>query len=76
MAVSRTLTKQAIRLKLNNGTDSQGRIQTVSLSMPKLTTGNGYTDDKAMAVIDLLEACLSKTISSTEFTGTYTLTQG
>lgn len=60
MAVEELMQKTAVSLKLNNGT-KQGVIQTVSLSLGTLDKDE-WDGTKAMAIVDLLEPCLSKGI--------------
>ena len=60
MAVQELLQKTGVALKLNNGTKA-GVVQTVSLSLGTLDKDE-WDADKAMAIIDLLEPCLSKGI--------------
>ncbi len=68
-----TLTKVAVQLRLNNGTDSQGNVKTVGLSLGNLSTAN-YDADKALAVARLLSPCLTKTVSRVQEVKTSTLT--
>ena len=68
---SATLEKQQAYLRLNNGTSASGTIQTVSVSLGTLNASN-WDADKALAVADKLEACLTKTIY--QFQGVSTTT--
>lgn len=58
MATS-TPVKYAIQLRLNNGLDPDGNVKVAAISLPKLSV-SGYTDEKALAVVAAIEACLSK----------------
>lgn len=72
MAVE-NLTKVAVSLRLNNGTDSQGNVKTVGVSLGSISM-SGYTADKARNVALALSPCLSKTVSRVETTKTFTIT--
>ncbi|MBR0095417.1 MAG: hypothetical protein IJP91_09070 [Synergistaceae bacterium] len=61
MAVSSTLTKRAVAMQLNNGL-KDGKVQTVSVSLGNLTTGEGYTDQKAYNIVSVAEQVLSKSL--------------
>ena len=74
MAVTSTLTRVAIKMLLNNGTDpSTGDIKTVSVSLGSLST-TGYDDTKMMAVVSNLSPCLTKSVYSIKKTMEYTVT--
>lgn len=61
-----TIKKRTVQLALNNGTDSQGNIKTVNTTLGStITTGNGYTDDKALAIANLIAPCLAKSLHET-----------
>ena len=62
-----TLTKVSVRLKLENGTDAEGNMKYVNLSLGSLSKDN-FDTDKALAVKALLAPCLSKTVGSVEMT--------
>ncbi len=62
-----TLTKVSVRLKLENGTDAEGNMKYVNLSLGSLSKDN-FDADKALAVKALLAPCLSKTVGSVEMT--------
>ena len=64
MAVS-TLKKISVNVKLNNGTDSEGNVRLVSVTLGNISEEN-YDNDKALAVVTALAPCLSKTVSSIE----------
>ena len=66
MAVQELLQKQSVALKLNNGTKA-GVVQTVNLSLGSLDKDE-WDADKAVAIIDLLEPCLSKSIEEIQKT--------
>lgn len=61
MATDLTPKTRKVTMKLNNGTDSQGNIKTVNLNLGSLDVG-AWNADKAMAIMDALSPCLSKTI--------------
>ncbi len=62
-----TLTKVSVRLKLENGTDAEGNIKYVNLSLGSLSKDN-FDADKALAVKAVLAPCLSKTVGKVEMT--------
>lgn len=64
MAV-KTLKKITVNVKLNNGTDSEGNVKLVSVSLGNMSEEN-FDDDKALAVVTALAPCLAKTVSSIE----------
>lgn len=64
MAV-KTLKKITVSVKLNNGTDSEGNVKLVSVSLGNMSEEN-FDDDKALAVVTALAPCLAKTVSSIE----------
>lgn len=59
-----TIVKNVCQLRLNNGTDSQGNVKTVGINLGQLSP-TGWDDDKALAIADKLEDCLTKTIVET-----------
>lgn len=62
-----TVKKISVSFRLNNGTDSDGNVKTVGLSLGNLTQDTTkYDDDKVLAIKALLEPCLEKSIYSTE----------
>lgn len=62
---STELKKVSVSVKLENGTDSEGNLKTVSISLGNLSKDN-FNADKALAIVGLLGPCLSKTIASVE----------
>ena len=64
MAVE-TLKKISVNVKLNNGTDSEGNVRRVNVTIGNLSEEN-FDNDKALAVVTALAPCLSKTVSSVE----------
>lgn len=71
MATS-TLVKVLVKMNLNNGTDSQGNVKTVSVNLGSLNPTT-YDADKALAIADKLEDILSKTIVSVNEVKTATI---
>lgn len=69
-AVTETVTKNSIQVKLNNGTDpSTGQVRTVSGGFPTLSLEpNDYDAQKVMNVIEALSPCLTKTVYSVQHT--------
>ena len=59
------LKKISVNVKLNNGTDSEGNVRLVSVTLGNLSEEN-YDNDKVLAVVTALAPCLSKTVSSIE----------
>lgn len=60
-----TVTREKVQFKINldNGTTATGDVKTVSVNLGTLSTTN-YDVDKAIAIANLLEPCLTKTIYS------------
>ena len=66
------------KVKLNDGTDSQGRAKYVSVSLPNQSEDYFAEDkddfgDKTLAIITALAPCLSKTVSSVEVSSSESL---
>lgn len=61
MAVSETMIKNVCNMKLNNGTDSEGNVKTVNVSLGTLSA-SAWDAQKAYACASAIEGCLSKTI--------------
>lgn len=76
MAVVATPTKNVVYMVLNTGTDPQtGAVKTAKQSIGALTENmNDYDDAKAMAVMEALSPCLTKTFYSAQRVTTNTLT--
>lgn len=60
MAVTSTTTSIKVNVVLSNGTNANGTVKTINLSLGSLDK-DAFNADKAMAIIDLLEPCLEKT---------------
>lgn len=63
MPATVTPLKTQFKVNLDNGTTTTGDVKTVSITFPTLSQ-TGYDVDKAVAIADLLEPVLSKTIYS------------
>lgn len=76
MAVVATPTKNAVYMVLNNGTDPEtGVVTTVRQSLGNLTENmSNYDDAKAMAIMEALAPCLTKSFYSAQRVTTNTLT--
>ena len=69
MAVSESVVGNNCKVVLNNGTDSSGNVKTVSVGLGALSGNPGAWDaTKAMAIVSLLGACLSKTVYDVQHT--------
>lgn len=75
MAITETALKDAVSMKLNNGTDASGNIKTVSVSIGSLSTAS-YDNSKAMAVVNAISPCLSKGVYEVRHTKETTLYDG
>lgn len=71
MATS-TANKVSINVKLNDGVDETGSVKTVGVSLGSLSV-SGFDADKALEVVNLLGACLTKTVYTVEKTEVTTL---
>lgn len=71
MAVE-TIKSRAAKVLLEHGTDSQGNIKLVSLSLGTMSKDR-WDADKVLAISAALEPCLNDTLSSTEGTSTFTI---
>lgn len=60
-----TISKVQCKLLLDNGTDAQGNVKTVSVSYPSISP-TGYTDAKALAIATAAEDCLTKSVYSVQ----------
>lgn len=67
------LKKVSVQMRLNNGTDSQGNVKTVSLNIGTLST-SGYNADKALAISQLISPCLAKSLVSVDEVKVSTIT--
>ncbi|MBQ3395596.1 MAG: hypothetical protein IJG34_03605 [Synergistaceae bacterium] len=73
MAVTSTLDKIAVRMNLNNGTDSQtGKVKTVSQNLGSLNPTN-YDAQKVMNIVEGIGTCLTKSVVSVQEVRTSTL---
>lgn len=59
------VTQVSVNLKLENGTDTEGNMKYVSLSLGSLSKDR-FDADKVLAIKRLLAPCLSKTVRSVE----------
>ena len=75
MAVSLMAKRTAISMKLNNGTDSEGKIKLVALNLGSLKEEDLTSEElqKAQNIINALAPCLDKTVHHTEKTHVDTL---
>lgn len=69
--MSYTIGKQAVRLNLNNGTDSSGKQRTVSINLADMSEANFSPSQTAsqnavIAIATALETCLDKAVYSIE----------
>lgn len=70
-----TLKSRTARMALENGTDSQGDVVLVNLSMPNMSkSASDWNADKLLNIVDALAPCLSKTVNTVESVATYTIT--
>lgn len=71
MAVE-TRKKVACNVVLENGTDSEGNLKTVNLSLGALSK-DSWNADKALAIVQALGPCLNKTINNVQEVMTNTI---
>lgn len=71
MAIS-TLKKVSASIRLNNGTDMDGNTLTVGISLGNMNKDT-FDADKALAIVGLLEPCLSKAVEAVEKTEVSTI---
>lgn len=71
-----TLTKRTLSMALDNGTDSEGKQQTVNVAMNFFggIDKGAWNADKALAIAEAAEACLTKTIFNVQTGTTSTIT--
>lgn len=75
MAVTATLTKAAVKMNLNNGTDAQtGEVKTVAVSLGSVNPTT-YNAQKAMNIVNAIAPCLTKSVYSVHEVKTSTLTE-
>lgn len=72
MAVITTLDKIAVKMNLNNGTDSQGKVKTVSQNLGSLNPET-YDAQKVMNIVEGLMPCFTKAVRSVQEVRTSTL---
>lgn len=73
MAVTETLEKNAVTMKLNIGLDAQGNVKTANVGLGTLDIVNPATTwdaQKAMNIVEALSACLTKPVYSVIRTAT------
>lgn len=67
-----TLKSLTVRFNLNNGTDADGNVKTVSISAGSTILPERYNendgDTKALNIADALAPCLSKAVVNTQKT--------
>lgn len=63
MATTETTTAHTAYAQLNNGTDTEGNIKTVNVSIGSLSASD-WNAQKAMNIILAMEGCLTKTVYS------------
>ena len=73
MMAIETLRKVDVKVKLNNGTDAQGKAKYANISLGDLSEEN-YDADDALEVVTALAPCLSKTVSMVNQTKESSLT--
>lgn len=69
-----TVTNVQSYMLLNNGTDTQGNVKTVRQSIGSIDKDN-WDADKALAIVDKLENCLSKGVYKTQVVQTSTISE-
>ena len=73
MAVTTTVSKVSVNVKVNNGTNANGTTKTLSINLGSLNKDT-FDAHKAMAIVGLLAPCLEKTLNSVEKVEVSTLT--
>lgn len=71
-AVTETVEKEVVQLKLHNGTTPAGVVQTVNQNLGTLNP-NAWDATKVMAITEALTSCLSKTIHAVNHVRTTSL---
>lgn len=61
MAITETMYKNTCRMALNDGTDSEGNVKSVNVSLGTMSD-SGWDASKAYAIADAIESCLTKTV--------------
>jgi len=68
-AVTESVTKNSIQVKLNNGSTATGQISTVNAGFPTLNTDTStYDAQKVMNVVNALVPCLTKSVYAVQHT--------
>ena len=67
------LKKVSVNIKLDDGTDSDGKQHTISIALGNLSKDN-FDADKALAIINALEPCLTRDLVSVDMLQTSTIT--
>lgn len=75
MPVTETVSKRTAYVALNNGTSSTGNVQTVNVSLGSINKDT-WDADKAFAIAELLEPCLTKALVAIQSSTTTTLSSG
>lgn len=75
MAVVLTPKSRKATIKLANGTDSSGNVKTVNLNLGSLSVAT-WNADKAMAIINAITPCLTKTLHQSTTTEESIMTAG
>ena len=63
----------SVFMRLNNGTDAQGNVKTIGISLGSLNPAT-YDPDKVLAIVDKVENCLTKTVVYVQEFKTSTIT--
>lgn len=73
-SVTETITKNAIQVKLNNGSSASGTVLTVNAGFPTLNTDTTtYDAEKVINIVEALMPCLSKSVYAVQRTATSSL---
>lgn len=71
-AITEEVETEVVRMKLNNGQDTQGNIKTVNQNIGSLNP-NAWDAQKIMNIVEGLIPCLSKSVNSVQHVRTTTL---
>ncbi len=74
MATTETVTKRAVTLRLEAGTDAEGNIKYVNQSIGTLSKDR-WDGDKVMNIKDAMAPCLSKTVGAVQTVVTSDMTR-
>lgn len=69
MAVTETLIKNVVQMKLNIGQDAQGNIKTATVGLGSLS-GTAWDAQKALNVVAGLIPCLTRTVADVQHVAT------